>query len=696
MAAMSGSHLLMCTPRFYGVEYVINPWMEGNVGRARREQATAEWHGLERVLSTHATVDLVDGASGLPDMPFSANAGLVHEDLFVPSRFRFAERQPEVAHFTDWFQRRRFRIVELPGQVTFEGEGDALFQPGQALIWGGYGVRTSLQAYRHLAELLDVEIVPLRLVDERFYHLDTCFCPLPNGRVVYYPGAFDRESLEAIATRTTPEQRIEVDAADALAFACNALVVGRTFVANAASPSLRAQLGKWGYDVVTTPVGEFLLAGGGVKCLTLHMGHPGTPRPAGRRPTTAVRDRVVEVQGHLLDSGLINRLLDTITEGGGTFEIEALQAGLRRDQGSCARLRVVAPSAGRLDPILTQLLSLGARVIDDEVDARLETCAKPGVAPLDFYATTIFPTEVRLHGTWVRAERQRMDAVLVVEEGTDGPHVRCRLLRDLAAGDRVVCGIDGVRTHPTPARNGSDGFGFMGAAVSSERRVEVAVERIAWEMRRVRARGGRIVVVGGPVVIHTGGAPYLASLIRRGYVQAVLGGNGFAVHDIEQSLFGTSLGVDLKRGIAVPGGHRHHLRAINVVRNAGGIAPAVAAGTVTSGIMYECVRAGVPFALAGSIRDDGPLPDTLMDLVAAQAAYARLVEGADMILSVASMLHSIGVGNMTPAGVRLICVDISPAVVTKLADRGSVESTGVVTDVGLFLAQLDARLGAAA
>jgi lysine-ketoglutarate reductase/saccharopine dehydrogenase-like protein (TIGR00300 family) len=685
----------MCTPRFYGVEYVINPWMEGNVGRARRETATAEWHALERVLSAHATVDLVDGATGLPDMPFSANAGLVHEDLFVPSRFRFVERQPEVAYFTEWFQHRRFRVVELPAQVTFEGEGDALFQPGHALVWGGYGVRTSLQAYRHLADLLDVEIVPLRLVDERFYHLDTCFCPLSGGRVVYYPGAFDRESLEAIAARIPPAQRIEVDAADALAFACNAVVVGSTFVANAASPGLRERLAAWGYAVAVCPVGEFLLAGGGVKCLTLHVGHPGTPRSNGRRPPTVVRDRVVEVQGHLLDTGLINRLLDCVTEGGGTFEIEALQAGLRRDQGSCARLRVVAPSAGRLDPILTQLVALGARVIDDEVDARLEVVTQPGVAPLDFYATTIFPTEVRLHGTWVRAERQRMDAVLVVDDGPDGPHVGCRLLRDLVPGERVVCGIDGVRTHPTPGRGAGDGFGFMGAAVSSERRVEVAVERIAWEMRRIRARGGRIVVVGGPVVIHTGGAPYLASLVRRGYVQALLGGNGFAVHDIEHALFGTSLGVDLQRGIGVPGGHRHHLKAINLIRAAGGIAPAVAAGTITSGVMYECVRAGVPFALAGSIRDDGPLPDTLMDLVAAQAAYARLIEGADMILSIASMLHSIGAGNMTPAGVRFICVDISPAVVTKLADRGSVESTGVVTDVGLFLAQLDARLGAA-
>jgi lysine-ketoglutarate reductase/saccharopine dehydrogenase-like protein (TIGR00300 family) len=684
----------MCAPRFYGVEYVINPWMEGNVGRARRAVAAAEWQALERALAVHAAVDLVDAAPGLPDMPFSANAGLVHEDVFVPSRFRFAERQPEVAHYAEWFRQRRYRVVELPGQVTFEGEGDALFQPGEPLVWGGYGVRTSLQAYRHLAELLDVEVVPLRLVDERFYHLDTCFCPLEGGRVVYYPNAFDRDSLEAIAARVPLENRLEVDAADALSFACNAVAIDGVFIANAASPTLEARLAAWGYAVVVCPVPEFLLAGGGVKCLTLHLGRPAVPRTEGRRPPPGVCDRLVEIQGHLLDTGLMNRLLDCVTEGGGSFEIEALQAGFRHDQGSSARIRVVAPSADRLDRILAPLNAMGARAIDGETDARLEPVVRPGVAPLDFYSTTIFPTDVRRRGTWVRAEHQRMDAVLVVEDTAAGPRVRCRLLRDLAVGERVVCGIDGVRTHPAPGRGGTDGFAFMGAEVSSERRVELAVERIAWEMRRVRARGGRIVVVCGPVVIHTGGGPYLASLVRRGYVQALLGGNGLAAHDVEQALFGTSLGVDLKRGIHVPGGHRHHLKAINLIRAAGGLARAVEDGTLTSGVMYECVRAGVPVALAGSIRDDGPLPETLMDLVAAQAAYVRLVEGADMILSLASMLHSIGVGNMTPAGVRLICVDISPAVVTKLADRGSIESTGIVTDVGLFLAQLDASLAA--
>jgi len=232
----------------------------------------------------------------------------------------------------------------------------------------------------------------------------------------------------------------------------------------------------------------------------------------------------------------------------------------------------------------------------------------------------------------------------------------------------------------------------MESSVSSERRVELVVEQIAWEWRRIRERGGKVVVVAGPVVVHTGGAEHLAYLIREGYVQTLLGGNAVAVHDIEQSLLGTSLGIDLKHGRSVHGGHQHHLRAINLVRRCGGIAAAVEQGALKSGVMFECVRKQVPFSLAGSIRDDGPLPDTQMDLIKAQAAYAQLLQGSDMILMLSSMLHSIGVGNMTPAGVKLVCVDINPAVVTKLADRGSVESVGVVTDVGLFLSMLEQQL----
>jgi lysine-ketoglutarate reductase/saccharopine dehydrogenase-like protein (TIGR00300 family) len=344
------------------------------------------------------------------------------------------------------------------------------------------------------------------------------------------------------------------------------------------------------------------------------------------------------------------------------------------------------------------LIDLGALPPPQEVcDINWQPVLQAGVAPDDFYVTTIYPTEVRVECEWVRVQNQRMDGAIVVSTGPEGASATCSLLRDLQVGDKVITGVEGIRTVRKPEtreqRASNPEFSFMGAGVSSERRVEIAVEQIAWELRQIRDQGGKVVVVAGPVVIHTGGGEHLATLIRQGYVQALLGGNAIAVHDMEQSILGTSLGVDMQRGVAVRGGHRHHLKVINAVRRCGSIAQAVEQGVLTGGVMYECVRQQVPFSLAGSIRDDGPLPDTQMDLIKAQEDYARLLEGADMILMLSSMLHSIGVGNMTPAGVKMVCVDINPAVVTKLSDRGSVESVGIVTDVGLFLSLLLQQLG---
>jgi lysine-ketoglutarate reductase/saccharopine dehydrogenase-like protein (TIGR00300 family) len=387
-------------------------------------------------------------------------------------------------------------------------------------------------------------------------------------------------------------------------------------------------------------------------------------------------------------------------DGGGSFQIVDFNLGKQRQSTSSARIRILAPSSDLLEKIISQLIELGATLAPSESkDVRLEAVTQRGVAPDDFYATTIYPTEVRFKGRWIRVGHQRMDGVVVVEPKNGETRAECKLFRDLEVGEQVVVGVEGLRTVRKPGARSTRGvppaaeeFSFMASGVSSERRVELVVEQIAWEMRRIRDQGGKVVVVAGPVVIHTGGGEDLASLIREGYVHVLLGGNAIAVHDIEQALLGTSLGVDLTRGTQVHGGHQHHLRAINVIRRAGGIAKAVEEGILQKGVLYECVRRGVPFSLAGSIRDDGPLPETQMDLVKAQKEYATLLEGADMILMLSSMLHSIGVGNMTPAGVKLVCVDINPAVVTKLADRGSVESVGVVTDVGLFLSRLVQQL----
>jgi lysine-ketoglutarate reductase/saccharopine dehydrogenase-like protein (TIGR00300 family) len=682
---------LMCPPDHYDVDYVINPWMEGNIHKSSRDRAVEQWQGLHKLIKAHAIVDLVTPEKGVPDMVFTANAGLVLGDIAVLSRFYHKERQAEEPFFKAWLQKNGFTVYELPKELPFEGAGDALFDREGRWLWAGYGFRSELDSHPYLAKWLDVEVLSLRLMDERFYHLDTCFCPLSNGYLLYYPPAFDSYSNRLIELRVPAEKRMAISEPDAVNFACNAVNIDHVVILNKASEELKQRLSQEGFTVLETPLTEFLKAGGASKCLTLRVTEPVRVE---RHATAAIESRVVQLAGHLLDSGLINQALDVIVEAGGSFQVLNFSLGEQRQSTSSAEVKVTAPSHDVMETIMSQLIDLGALPRPQEVcDCQLEIVTQAGVAPDDFYVTTIYPTEVRVNGGWVRVQNQRMDGAIVVS--ADGANARCKLLRDLQVSDRVVVGIEGIRTiRKTESREhrNSQEFSFMGAGVSSERRVELVVEQIAWELRQIRDQGGRVVVTAGPVVIHTGGGEHLAKLIREGYVQALLGGNAIAVHDIEQSMMGTSLGVDMKRGVSVRGGHRHHLKVINTIRKYGTIAKAVEQGVLTSGIFYECVRNNVQFSLAGSIRDDGPLPDTQMDLIKAQEDYARLIDGADMILMLSSMLHSIGVGNMTPAGVKMVCVDINPSVVTKLSDRGSIESVGVVTDVGLFLSLLVQQL----
>lgn len=687
----SSIRFLMCSPQHYDVDYVINPWMEGNIHKSSRDRAAEQWQQLYHILKEHALVDLVEPQKGVPDMVFTANAGLVLEDKVVLSRFYHKERQGEEPFFQKWFEDQGFTVYTLPKELPFEGAGDALFDREGRWLWAGYGFRSELDSHPMLAKWLDIEVLSLRLMDERFYHLDTCFCPLMDGYLLYYPPAFDSYSNRLIEMRVPEAKRIAVDEPDAINFACNAVNIDRVIVMNKASDNLKARLEEVGFHIIETPLTEFLKAGGAAKCLTLRVTEPLQPL---HHAAATVESRTVQFEGHLLDSGLINRALDLIVEGGGSFQVLNFSLGEQRQSTSSAEVRVTAPSHSVMEKIMAQLIDLGAVPRPQEVcDNPLETVTIDGVAPDDFYVTTIYPTEVRVNSQWVRVQNQRMDGAIVVADTADGPVATCKLLRDLKQGDKVVVGVEGIRTvRKTESREqrttNDKEFSFMGSGVSSERRVELVVEQIAWELRRIRDQGGRVAVVAGPVVIHTGGGEHLSRLIREGYVQALLGGNAIAVHDIEQSMMGTSLGVDMKRGVSVRGGHRHHLKAINTIRRCGNIAKAVEQGVLTSGVFYECVKQNVPFSLAGSIRDDGPLPDTRMDLLEAQREYSQLIEGADMILMLSSMLHSIGVGNMTPAGVKMVCVDINPAVVTKLSDRGSVESVGVVTDVGLFLSLL--------
>jgi lysine-ketoglutarate reductase/saccharopine dehydrogenase-like protein (TIGR00300 family) len=691
----SNVRFLMCPPDQYDVDYVINPWMEGNIHKPSRETAAGQWRALYQLLKQEAEVESISPRPGLPDMVFTANAGLAVGGKFVLSRFLHRERQGEEEPFRKWFSKSGFEIFELPPDLPFEGAGDALLDRQGACLWAGYGFRSELDSHPLLAEWLELDVISLRLIDPRFYHLDTCFCPLEGGWLLYYPQAFDAYSNRLIEERVPSDKRLVVSEADAVRFACNAVNVGRRIVVNQVSPELRARLESSGFEVQETPLNEFLKSGGGAKCLTLRLTEPEPPRS---RAGTTVRSRQLKLEGHLLDSGLLERALEVTVQSGGSFQVLHFRLGKQRQSTSSAEIKVSAPSEQVLDKIVGQMIELGAVVgSKEEKDAELKPVTQAGVAPDDFLATTIYPTEVRVGGEWLRVKDQRMDGVVVVSK--EEKSARCTLLRELRPGDLVVTGSTGVRAVRKPEVREVRGrsevdheFSFMGAGVSSERRVELLVNQISWEMEQIRAQGGKIVVVPGPVVIHTGGGEHLEWLVREGYVQALLGGNAIGVHDIEQALMGTSLGVDLKLGTSVEGGHRHHLKAINTIRGCGSIAQAVEKGVLQSGIFFECVRKGVPFVLAGSIRDDGPLPETEMDLLKAQQEYATLLQGADLILMLSSMLHSIGVGNMTPAGVRLVCVDINPAVVTKLSDRGSVESVGVVTDVGLFLNLLTQRL----
>lgn len=684
---------LMCPPDHYDVDYVINPWMEGNIHKSSRDRAVEQWQKLHYILKDRTLVDLVKPQPGWPDMVFTANAGLVLGKNVVLSRFYHKERQGEEPYFKQWFEAQGYTVYELPKDLPFEGAGDALLDREGRWLWAGYGFRSELDSHPYLAKWLDIEVVSLRLVDERFYHLDTCFCPLTGGYLLYYPAAFDAYSNRLIEMRVAPEKRIAIAEPDAVNFACNAVNIDRVVVMNKASDDLKKRLAAAGFEVVETPLTEFLKAGGAAKCLTLRVTEPVRAEVHANAP---VESRTIRMEGHLLDSGLISRALDLIMANGGSFQVLNFNLGEQRQSTSSADVKVSAPSHDVMEEIMTQLIDLGAVAPPQEVcDTNLEPVTQDGVAPDDFYVTTIYPTEVRVNCQWVKVQNQRMDGAIAITQTPEGLVARCKVLRDLKVGEQVVVGVEGIRTvRKTESREqrNTQEFSFMASGVSSERRVELVVEQIAWELRQLRDRGGKVVVTAGPVVIHTGGSQHLARLIREGYVQALLGGNAIAVHDIEQSLMGTSLGVDMTRGVPVRGGHRHHLKVINLIRRCGSIAAAVEQGVLTQGVMYECVRHNVPFSLAGSIRDDGPLPDTQMDLIKAQAEYAKLLEGADMILMLSSMLHSIGVGNMTPAGVKMVCVDINPSVVTKLSDRGSVESIGVVTDVGLFLSLLVQQL----
>ncbi|GAC1327813.1 MAG: TIGR00300 family protein [Candidatus Dormibacteria bacterium] len=399
---------------------------------------------------------------------------------------------------------------------------------------------------------------------------------------------------------------------------------------------------------------------------------------------------VVTLEGHIIDSLQLPRVWDTIMDMGGNFDVEEFRVGKKKNEKSYVRMSVQARTEARLGEILSTIQPLGATPID-QGEARLARVRKKGVFPIDFYSTSNQPTWVRHGGKWLEVEHIEMDCGIVVEGAT----ARVIPVDEAAVGQSVVVGYAGVRVQPLERARQRELFGFMQSQVSAEKPKKLIIRDIASQMKQVRKEGGAIIFVGGPAIIHTGAGKHLSWLIRNGYVQVLFAGNALAAHDIESALYGTSLGISLESGMGQEHGHEHHIRAINRVRSAGSIAAAVKQGVLKEGVMYEAVKAGVRTVLAGSIRDDGPLPDVVTDMVVAQKEMRRAIHETDvrMALMVSTMLHSIATGNLLPASVRAVCVDIEPSVVTKLADRGSFQTIGMVTDVESFLRELVSDLG---
>ncbi|MFC6824342.1 TIGR00300 family protein [Halopelagius fulvigenes] len=409
--------------------------------------------------------------------------------------------------------------------------------------------------------------------------------------------------------------------------------------------------------------------------------------------------RTVELEGHIIDSGMMQRAFGIVMDLDGSFEVEEFEVGKHKDKTSYCRMAISADSEDQLQEILHELHQNGAN-LTDPVDAHVEPAPADRVVPHGFYSTTNHPTEIRYDGEWIDVENIEMDCAIVVEpdpEDREGPRAYTKVLNGIEEGDLVVTDEAGIRVQPPERPRDSSGpFGFMQGGVSSERPSESLIEQVAEAVEETKAEGGEVLVVAGPALVHSGGAMDLARLIREGYVDMLSAGNGFATHDIEHGLYGTSLGMDMETMEHPRKGHKHHIYTISEVIRAGGIAEAVEEGLVEEGVMYECVRNDVPYVLAGSIRDDGPLPDTITDAVEAQNAIREQAHEADMVLMLSTLLHSVAVGNCLPSNVRVVCVDINPATVTQLLDRGSSQAIGMVTDIGTFVPTLaDKILGPA-
>ncbi|MFZ0183854.1 MAG: TIGR00300 family protein [Nitrosotalea sp.] len=389
----------------------------------------------------------------------------------------------------------------------------------------------------------------------------------------------------------------------------------------------------------------------------------------------------IEVKGHLIDSMILTKIFDVIMDLKGEFQVQEFRVGKHKKDESYAKLTIQGKSQEHLDKILEAIYREGATSkIQQQIS--LKPAQKDMVMPDDFYSTTNNHTEIFHKGKWIKVENMMMDKCITVKEN----RAFCTPILDVKKGDKIIVGEKGIRvTPPERPREGVNLFQFMSSGSSSERPTQHIARKVAEDIYRIKKQGGKIVLVGGPAIVHTGASDSIAMLIRTGFINAVLAGNALAVHDIEYSTLGTSLGMNVQDGTLAVRGHRNHMQAINSVFKAGSIPKMVEKKALTRGIMYECVKNKIPFVLAGSLRDDGPLPDVITDMTVAQRKYKEIVKDAKLVIMVSTMLHSIATGNMLPADVKVIVVDISQPTVTKLMDRGTWQALGIVTDVGAFL-----------
>jgi|TARA_B110000116_G_scaffold132546_1_gene114958 lysine-ketoglutarate reductase/saccharopine dehydrogenase-like protein (TIGR00300 family) len=399
--------------------------------------------------------------------------------------------------------------------------------------------------------------------------------------------------------------------------------------------------------------------------------------------------KIIEVNGHLIDSLVLTKIFDRVMDLEGKFEVMKISVGKLKTDESYAKLRIIGKNNAHLNEIMTALHREGATT-KTQKKCKTKAATKNMLFPDNFYSTTNNHTSIYHNNKWVNVDNMMMDKCIIVK----GNKATCVPIREVRKGDKVVVGEDGIKVStPERPREGMNVFQFMGSGSSSERPTQHIARKVAEDIIKTKKQGGKIILVGGPAIVHTGADDAVAKLIRTGHINAVLAGNALAVHDVEYATLGTSLGMKVKDGTLAVRGHRNHMDAINSVFKAGSLKKMVQQKKLTRGIMYECIKKNIPFVLAGSLRDDGPLPDVITDIAVAQKEYKKVLKGASMVIMVSTMLHSIATGNMLPANVKVIVIDINQPTVTKLMDRGTWQALGIVSDVGAFLPMVANQIG---